>query len=119
MRHGMFDCARAILSCDTPPKVQKDSPGSRRDENGNLVGGNLGDDPMDTDSKDDNDPKRPDDPPCSHGQLLPYEWFCIFWDMANAQKGKGSSPQINQYVQHSQVSSLSPHPPSCLPSAPE
>ena len=113
VRHGMFDCARAILACDMPPKVQllKDGSGGRRDENGNLVAGNAGDDAMDTDSKDDVDPKRPEDIPPPMDNCFLYEWFCIFWDMANAQKGKGSNSQINQYVQHSQV-----YPPSSSPS---
>ncbi len=109
LRHGMYECARAILTGDNQVKVQKDSPGGRRDENGNLLGNGLGDDPMDTDSKDDLDAKRPDDLPAPNVPMpLPdscflYEWFCLFWDMFNAQKGKGGNVPVNQYVNHTQV----------------
>lgn len=109
LRYGMFDCARAILNSDAQIKVQKDSPGGRRDENGNLLGNGLGDDHMDTDSKEEMDQKRPDDLPAPQiptplpDSCFLYEWFCLFWDMLNAQKGKGSNGQVAQYVQHAQV----------------
>ncbi|OIW29251.1 hypothetical protein CONLIGDRAFT_577461 [Coniochaeta ligniaria NRRL 30616] len=111
LRYGMFDCARAILNSDAQIKVQKDSPGGRRDENGNLLGNGLGDDHMDTDSKEEMDQKRPDDLPAPQiptplpDSCFLYEWFCLFWDMLNAQKGKGSNGQVAQYVQHAQVPS--------------
>lgn len=109
LRYGMFDCARALLNSDSQVKVAKDSPNGRRDENGNLLGNGVGDDPMDTDNKDDIDVKRPDDLPAPNVPTpLPdscflYEWFCLFWDMFNAQKGRGASGQVNQYVSHTQV----------------
>ncbi|KAK3942936.1 transcriptional regulator of filamentous growth FLO8 [Diplogelasinospora grovesii] len=109
VRYGMFDCARTLLQGD-PTIKKKDSPGSRRDEGGNL-GNGLGDDPMDTDSKDGLDRKRPDDLPAPDVPTpLPdscflYEWFCLFWDMFNSQKGKGPSGHVNQYVQHTQQQS--------------
>ena len=109
VRHKMWEPARAILNCDPHVKVQKDSPSARRDENGNLVGNGLGDDPMDTDSKDDMDQKRPDDLPDPQVPMpLPdssflLDWFRLFWDMLSAQKGKGSSTQVNQFVNHTQV----------------
>jgi hypothetical protein len=109
LRYGMFDCARAILNSDSPLKVHKDGLGGRRDENGNLLGNGLGDDAMDTDSKDDIDRKRPEDLPAPQVPMplqdscFLYEWFSLFWDMLNAQKGKGSSSQVNQYVNHTQV----------------
>lgn len=111
LRYGMFDCARAILNSDSQVKVQKDSPGARRDENGNILGNGLGDDPMDTDNKDELDAKRPEDLPAANVPTpLPdscflFEWFCLFWDMFNAQKGnKGAgAPQVHQYVSHTQV----------------
>jgi len=109
LRSGMFECARAMLNSDAQVKVQKDGPGSRRDENGNLLGNGIGDDAMDTDSKDEIDAKRPDDLPAPNVPMpLPdscflYEWFCLFWDMFNAQKGKGTNPHVSQYVNHTQV----------------
>lgn len=109
MRYGMFECARSIYQIDPEINVKKD--GDRRDENGNPVGNGMGDDPMDTDSKDLMDQKRPDDlpapnvPASTNGNCFLYEWFCLFWDMYNAQKGKGSSTQINQYVAHTQQQS--------------
>lgn len=113
LQYGMFDCARAILNSDSQLKLKKEGG---RDENGNLVGNGLGDDAMDTDSKDDmGDHKRPDDLPAPQLPMpLPdsaflYEWFCLFWDMLNAQKGLGSTRTVNQYVSQQQVY-LSAHP---------
>lgn len=111
LRYGMYDAARAILNSDSQVKVLKDSPNGRRDENGNLLGNGAGDDPMDTDSKEDMESKRPEDLPAPNVPMpLPdscflYEWFCLFWDMFNAQKGKGGSGQVNQYVSHTQQQS--------------
>ncbi|TPX08085.1 uncharacterized protein E0L32_010285 [Thyridium curvatum] len=111
LRYGMYDCARAMLSSDQQIKVHKDSPGGRRDENGNVIGNGVGDDAMDTDSKDDID-KRPDDLPAPNiptpaaDSCFLYDWFCLFWDIFNAQKGgKGASNQVNQYVNHAQQQS--------------
>ncbi|KAK0644270.1 hypothetical protein B0T16DRAFT_194879 [Cercophora newfieldiana] len=109
MRYGMYDCARQIYAVDPEINVKKD--GGRRDDNGNPIGNGIGDDPMDTDSKDLLDQKRPDDLPAPNlpstmpGSCFLYEWFCLFWDMFNSQKGKGSSAQINQYVSHTQQQS--------------
>lgn len=108
IRNNMFDCARAVYGADPHIKVIKDSPGKHRDENGNLLGNGVGD-AMDTDTKDAMDQKRPDDLPAPNlptpvpDSCFLYDWFCLFWDMFNSQKGKGSSGQINQYVQHTQV----------------
>ncbi|KAH9885722.1 hypothetical protein F4778DRAFT_501596 [Xylariomycetidae sp. FL2044] len=108
LREGMFDCARAMLNSETSIHVIKNSPGSRRDENGNVLGNGVGDDPMDTDSKDEIDSKRPADlpmpgvPNSAEGCFL-YEWFCLFWDMLSAQRNKpGNNPQVSQYVSHTQ-----------------
>ena len=107
IRYGMFDCARAVFQNDPQINVKKDSPGGRRDEN---MGNGLGDDPMDTDSKENIDRKRPDDLPAPDvpapvpDSCFLYEWFCLFWDMFNSQKnGKGSSQRVDQYVSHTQV----------------
>lgn len=110
VRYGMFDCARAMYQEDPNINVKKDSPGKLRDENGNIIGNGAGDDPMDTDTKDGLDQKRPDDLPAPNvptpvsDSCFLFDWFCLFWDMFNSQKGKGSSGQVNQYVQHTQVS---------------
>lgn len=109
LREGMYDSARAMLKSEQTLNIIKDSPGRRRDENGNTLGNGVGDDPMDTDSKDDLDSKRPHDLPLpnvpngSDNSFL-YEWFCLFWDMLMAQRNKpGISPQVSQYVSHTQV----------------
>ncbi|KAK4040166.1 hypothetical protein C8A01DRAFT_15927 [Parachaetomium inaequale] len=110
IRYNMFGAARAVYEADPQIKVTKDSPGKHRDENGNLLGNGLGD-AMDTDGKDGLDQKRPDDlpapnvPTTMHDSCFLYEWFCLFWDMFNSQKGKGSSGQVNQYVHHTQQQS--------------
>ncbi|RYP93609.1 hypothetical protein DL770_000241 [Monosporascus sp. CRB-9-2] len=109
LREGMYECARAMLASEQPINVVKDSPGHRRDENGNAMGNGLGDDPMDTDSKDDLDGKRPADLPApdipfnSNGSFL-YEWFCLFWDIMSAQRNKpqNMNPHINHYVSYTQ-----------------
>ncbi|KAK3954440.1 hypothetical protein QBC32DRAFT_207803 [Pseudoneurospora amorphoporcata] len=101
IRQGMYDCARTILQNN--PQIKTDKSGSPGQ---NLSG--LGDDPMDTDSKDNLDQKRPDDlPPAaipnsstSNNSFL-LDWFSLFWDMFNSQKSKGPN-LVNQYVQHNQ-----------------
>lgn len=107
IRYGMFDCARSLLSSDQQVNVHKDASGRRRDESGNTVNGS--DDAMDTDSKDDLDAKLPDDlpppklpMPASDTSFL-YEWFCLFWDIYNAQRAKGGNGTVNQYFSHTQV----------------
>lgn len=108
IRYGMYDCARALLNSDQQVNVLKDVAHRRE---GNGVNG-VGDDPMDTDSKDDVDPKLPDDLPppklpiASDSSFL-YEWFCLFWDIYNAQRAKGGNGAVNQYVAHTQVSLFS------------
>ncbi|KAI1170977.1 hypothetical protein F4777DRAFT_84213 [Nemania sp. FL0916] len=113
LREGMFDCARALLNSEQALNVHK-SP--RRDENGNAIGNGLGDDPMDTDSKDDLDSKRPSDLPAPNvpnasDSCFLYEWFCLFWDMLSAQRNKGGvSPQHqNRLRQNNQQQELLRH----------
>jgi hypothetical protein len=110
LRNEMWDCARAIISSDQPINVIKSSPGRRRDANGNMVDNGVSPEGVDGDSKDDVDSKRPDDLPapnlpkeCSESCFL-YDWWCLFWDMFNAQRGKGNSHSVLQYVTHTQVS---------------
>ncbi|KAG5999324.1 hypothetical protein E4U43_002134 [Claviceps pusilla] len=100
IRYGMYDCARSLLSSDQQVNVYKDG----------TKGGNAanGDDPMDTDSKDDLDAKLPDDLPppklpipASDTSFL-YEWFCLFWEIYDAQRVKTGSGPVNQYVAHTQ-----------------
>ncbi|CAM1501154.1 Fc.00g103160.m01.CDS01 [Cosmosporella sp. VM-42] len=110
IRYGMYDCARSLLSSNQQVNVAKDGANRRRDENGNVING-IGDDPMDTDSKDELDAKMPDDlpppklpMPASDTSFL-YEWFCLFWDIYNAQRVKGGNGTVNQYVAHTQQQS--------------
>lgn len=112
IRYGMFECARSLLSSDQQVNVLKDGVNRRRDDGGNVVNG--ADDPMDTDSKSDLDGKLPDDlpppklpMPASDTSFL-YEWFCLFWDIYNAQRAKGGNGNVNQYVSHTQVRRPSP-----------
>ncbi|KAH0596583.1 hypothetical protein MHUMG1_05701 [Metarhizium humberi] len=102
LRYEMFDCARSLLSSNQQVNVHKDGKG------GNAANG---EDPMDTDSKDDLDklpdglppPKLP--MPASDSSFL-YEWFCLFWDIYNAQRVKGGNGTVNQYVAHTQQQEL-------------
>ncbi|KAK4175134.1 hypothetical protein QBC36DRAFT_190575 [Triangularia setosa] len=102
IRSGMWECARAVLQADNEINVKKQSPGH---SNG------LGDDPMDTDSKDLLD-KRPDDLPAPNVPMAVtdscflFDWFSLFWTMFSHQKGPGHTSQVvNQYVQHTQAQS--------------
>ncbi|KAG4031780.1 hypothetical protein MFRU_008g01410 [Monilinia fructicola] len=96
LKSGMFDCARTLLNHEQI-NVVKDSPGRNDAEDGD-------------DSKDDIDSKRPNDLPlpnlpkeCPESCFL-YEWFCLFWDMFNAQRGKGDARNVLSYVSHTQQS---------------
>jgi hypothetical protein len=100
IRQGMYDCARALLASNQPVNVNKE------DVKGSAVNG-VGDDNMDTDTKGDLN-KLPDDLPppklpMSSDTSFLYEWFCLFWDIYNAQRTKGGNGNINQYVAHTQV----------------
>ncbi|KAH8167451.1 hypothetical protein CIB48_g791 [Xylaria polymorpha] len=105
LREGMYDCARAMLNSDQALNVHKNP---RRDENGNTIGNGVGDDPMDTDSKDELDTKRPHDLPAPNvpngsDSCFLYEWFCLFWDILSAQRNKGGViPNVSNYVIHTQ-----------------
>jgi hypothetical protein len=103
IRYGMYDCARSLLSNEQHINVQRDGV-----KNANAVNG-AGDDSMDTDSKEDLDSKLPSDlpppklpMPASDTSFL-YEWFCLFWDIYNAQRQKSGNGNVNQYVTHTQV----------------
>lgn len=111
LKNEQWDCARAILSCDLQLQVNsnsvKNSPGRRRDENGNPVNG--ADDHMDGDVKGEGGIKRPDDLPAPDipeigDSTFLYDWWCLFWDMYGAQRNKSDSrPQTLQYLNHTQV----------------
>lgn len=106
LRNEMFECARVLLHSDNQIKTQ-DGPGGRRDENGNIIAN--GADNMDVDNKDNIDTKGPEGlpqpsiPNPSMDNPFLYEWFCLFWDMFNAQKGKSGNVQVNSYMNHTQV----------------
>ena len=101
LRFEMYDCARALLAAAPDIATKKEENG--QDENGNR----LGDDPMDTDAKE-FDLKRPDDlpapltPAAAPNQSFLFEWFCLFWDLFTHKEHK-VSPQIQQYLAHTQV----------------
>lgn len=121
IRYGMYDAARALLNIDQGV-ASKEGTNRRRDENGNIVNG-IGDDSMDTDSKEDIDSKSPEDlpppklPTQSDNSFL-YDWFCLFWEIYDAQRGPkpGNNAMVNQYVTHTQVSSISMSQGHFLPS---
>lgn len=110
LTNEMYDCARSLLNSNEP--MHLNTKDSRRDDNGNIMGN--GADSMDGDSKDNLDSKRPDDLPapnlpkeCPESCFL-YEWWCLFWDMFNAQRGKGEMRNATQYLSHTQVNILIP-----------
>lgn len=100
LKEGFYEVARAMLQEDSLlVQTQKDSPGGR--QNG------AGDDPMDTDSKDDMKARPADLPvaniPISSESCFLYEWFGLFWEMLNGHRLKpGGNSQVNTYIQHTQ-----------------
>lgn len=99
LRNNMHDCARALLDSQQPIQTKE----------GESVN-SLGDDRMDTDSKDNVDSKRsesfpaPNVPQSESDSCFLYDWFCLFWDLFNAQRsGKAAGTQIGQYAAHTQV----------------
>lgn len=108
LKRGYHDCARALLqdeniklNTDNNPKT---SPGNRRD--GDVNG--MDPDAMMTDGKDGDKIKIPDDLPRpnipneSPSSFL-LDWFSLFWEFFWAQRKKGNSTDIRQYLQHNQV----------------
>ncbi|KXG51891.1 LisH dimerization motif, subgroup [Penicillium griseofulvum] len=106
LKRGYHDCARALLqdesiklNTDNNPKT---SPGNRRDD----VNG-MDPDAMMTDGKDGEKIKIPDDLPRpnipneSPSSFL-LDWFSLFWEFFWAQRKKGNSNDIRQYLQHNQ-----------------
>lgn len=103
LKNEMYDCARALIQSKAAVSTVKGSPGGQGD-------GSTGDDGGDADSKDDIDSKRPSDLPAPNLPMdtpencFLYEWWCLFWDMFNATRGKGDARAVLQYVNHTQVS---------------
>ncbi|CAG8957947.1 hypothetical protein HYFRA_00000289 [Hymenoscyphus fraxineus] len=100
LRNEMYDCARSLLRSDQPMNVLKTNEGKMN-----------GDDGANGDSKDDIDSKQPEDLPppnlpkeCPESCFL-YEWWCLFWDMFNAQRGKADGRAVMNYVAHTQAQS--------------
>ncbi|KAK7959574.1 uncharacterized protein PG986_004428 [Apiospora aurea] len=105
LKEGMVDCARSLLRTDQPLNVSKDSPGSRRDENGNALNG-VSDDSMEIDHKHDVDSKDLPTPLiASSDTCFLYEWFGLFWDMHLAQRNRmgNNNAQVSQYINHTQT----------------
>ncbi|KAA8645564.1 hypothetical protein EYZ11_012528 [Aspergillus tanneri] len=108
LKRGYHDCARALvkdesIKLSTEPPI-KSSPGHRRDADVNGVDG----DAMMTDGKDGEKLKIPDDLPRpnlpSEGQQTSFllDWFSLFWDFFWAQRKKGNTNDVRQYLQHNQ-----------------
>lgn len=111
LKEGMYDVARAMLSSEHHSNVMtKDN----RPRGANGLGNGVGDDAMDTDSKDDMD-KRPDDLPAANvppsDSCFLYEWFALFWDVLHAHRKPGGNTQVNQYIHHTQVTTPPPDSP--------
>jgi hypothetical protein len=97
LRNEMYECARAIIQSEQPINVvNKSSPGGRAD-------GDDGDIKEDRDSKIPDDLPIPNLPEVNPESCFLYEWWCLFWDVFQAQRGKGEGRNVLQYVQHTQV----------------
>ncbi|PLB37720.1 putative cAMP-dependent protein kinase pathway protein (Som1) [Aspergillus candidus] len=108
LKRGYHDCARALvkdesIKLNTEPPI-KTSPGHRRDADANGIEG----DGMMTDGKDGEKIKVPDDLPrpnlASESQQSAFllDWFSLFWDFFWAQRKKGNSNDVKNYLQHTQ-----------------
>lgn len=108
VKTNRFELARTIL---TQMEIESESP-QKPSPNRKEVNG-------DSDSKE--DVKRPDDLPNasvpSHTDSpFLYDWFCQFWDLFEAQRGKGSQAS-RTFLGASQVSTCASrlcHIPSCI-----
>lgn len=103
MHNQMYDCARSLRDSKVPINLNLNSPERRRDANGMELGGSDGLE----DTKDSFNLDKPDDlpepgVPMSEESFL-YEWWCIFWDMFNAQRGQNKDGVIKRYQEFSQV----------------
>lgn len=102
LKRGQFDIARAIAQNDSVKlNTEKPSPGNRRE--GEVNG-------ADDASANDKDEKMklPDDlprpsVPMNSSQSFLFDWFSLFWDVFLAHRKKGGSPQVQQYLQQTQV----------------
>ena len=113
LNFGYHDHARALFNdakfdLMTKPAI-KSSPGRRRDGEVNGVDENS----MDTDSKDDlvipDDLPRPSVPNECPGSAFLLDWFCLFFDIFQAQRKKpiqGDPNFAHQYLQQTQVNCL-------------
>lgn len=108
LKRGYHECARALvkdesIKLNTEPHT-KTSPGHRREDMNGVEG-----DAIMTDSKDGDKIKIPDDLPrpnlASESQQSSFllDWFSLFWDFFWAQRKKGNSNDVRQYLQHTQV----------------
>ncbi|KAJ3453263.1 hypothetical protein MRS44_017510 [Fusarium solani] len=119
LRYDMFDCAQAILKADSDVKLQRHSPRSPRDNNGCRLGNTRSYESIDIalDSKRSEFLPAPNLPNLSPESCFLYEWFCLFWDMFNAQKNDSRDTQQqtrlrwNASRSQTQSSSLLPHAP--------
>lgn len=107
LKRGYHECARALvkdesIKLNTEPPT-KTSPGHRREDMNGVEG-----DAIMTDSKDGDKIKIPDDLPrpnlASESQQSSFllDWFSLFWDFFWAQRKKGNSNDVRQYLQHTQ-----------------
>lgn len=127
LKNELYDCARALLQSGASLKLNKSSPGLRRDVdvNGNPLSNGVDDNAMDADVKDEADAKRPDDLPAANvpsdlpQNSLLHDWWCVFWDMFTAQRKKtkpGEAGPAVHYLHYTQVrSALLFRHPSPLP----
>ena len=106
LKRGYHECARALvqdesIKLNTEPPV-KMSPG-HREVNG------VDSESIMSDVKGGDKLKVPDDLPRpnlpSEGQQSSFllDWFSLFWDFFWAQRKKGNSNDVRQYLQHNQV----------------
>ena len=106
LKRGYHECARALvqdesIKLNTEPSV-KASP-SQHEVNG-IDNDSIMSDVKGGDKKIPDDLPRPNLP--SEGQQTSFllDWFSLFWDFFWAQRTRGNSNDVRQYLTHNQVS---------------
>ena len=106
LKRGYHECARALIQdesikLNTEPPI-KASPG-HREVNGVDSESIMSDVKVGDKLKVPDDLPRPSLP--SEGQQSSFllDWFSLFWDFFWAQRKKGNSNDVRQYLQHNQV----------------
>ncbi|KAF2839470.1 hypothetical protein M501DRAFT_804099 [Patellaria atrata CBS 101060] len=95
LKNNLYDLARNLQK-DVPVKLKPKPSPTGRDVNGVSDG-------MDTDTKNEHPDLQVADIPYSGGDSFLHDWWCQFWEMYSAHRGK-ARPPVQQYLNHTRSS---------------